>query len=70
MAPLSETAKQALVARLRCMARSGKRLSEDKLVVPLATCLAGRGLLCEKCRSQAVAGRPLLGTGSPLRFGY
>ena len=42
MAPLSDTAKQALVARLRT-ARSGKRLSEEKLVRPMAACLAGRG---------------------------
>ena len=42
MAPLSDTAKTALVARLR-MARSGKRLSEDNLVQPLANHLAGRG---------------------------
>ena len=35
MAPLSDTAKTALVARLR-MARSGKRISEDALVQPLA----------------------------------
>ena len=42
MAPLSDTAKTALVARLR-MARSGKRISEEKLVQPLANHLAGRG---------------------------
>ena len=35
MAPLSDTAKTALVARLR-MARSGKRLDDEKLVQPLA----------------------------------
>ena len=42
MAPLSDTAKTALVARLR-MARSGKRNNEDALVQPLANHLAGRG---------------------------
>ena len=42
MAPLSDTAKTALVARLR-MARSGKRLDEEKLVQPLANHLARRG---------------------------